>query len=300
MEILQSNSCVSRALKAVFVALILSMASSPSDAHTPTEFGIADTPLNRHVLSECEPIISKWIQQNSGSPEWIHNAIADHLQNGFWITRAEEVATGSDPNISEDFVCYARAVLSFRQLSEGVAPSVGATTSAPRRESPIIQASPPALPAVPWVKPRPAPKAPAAPPDPKIVAGLAALDEVLGSPGGVLVKNTKRFDEDVGEIALHCLKIFNSGVLTRNLQLGNFCPYEVEATWCVMGVDCKPTFSNMETLAPVGSPGSGHDIESTAGKGRGRTVQYAGCKGRNTVDIYREDPFTFTCRPVAQ
>lgn len=293
MEILQLNARVLRAFKATFVALILSMASSPSGAHTPTEFGIADTPLNRHVISECEPVISKWIRQNPGSPEWIHNTIADHLQNRFWVTRAEEVATGSDPNISEDFVCYARAVLSFRQLSEGVVPSVGAITSAPRREPSIIQASPPALPAVPSVKPR-------EPTDPKIVAGLAALDEVLGSPGGVLVKNTKRFDEDVGEIALHCLKIVNSGVLTRNLQLGNFCPYAVEATWCVMGVDCKPTFSNTHTLAPMGSPGSGHEIESTAGKGRGRTVQYAGCKGKDTVDIYREDPFTFSCRPVAQ
>ncbi len=155
----------------------------------------------------------------------------------------------------------------------------------PPAPPPPAQARP--QPQQPQAAARPAPSAPAsvAPQPPSSIMGpraYAALDAVLAGDDA----DSAGDDPDnanalvgVGADATQCVLYIASNSITRPGRIFNRCPYIVEAAWCVVGFDCKPGYANMQTLGA----NRGYTVFGTADDGRGRRVEYAACRGANTI-----------------
>ncbi|MEQ1947777.1 MAG: hypothetical protein ABL995_11345, partial [Bryobacteraceae bacterium] len=130
------------------------------------------------------------------------------------------------------------------------------------------------------------------------------LDEVLQgnlpSPTDADIRaEINRTNENVGEDALSCLED-KHGVNGSQDAILNTCSFRIAVAWCVEGVDCKPTFSNMNNMnawIDKSKPAPYLLISGTEGK-IARKVWKAACKGIDSIVIERGgEPYYFHCVP---
>ncbi len=125
----------------------------------------------------------------------------------------------------------------------------------------------------------------------------ALLDQRLAGPSAKappLAKGKPEDDPDhTGQDATGCLQVIWPKDGRGAARLANSCGYAVEATWCVVGVDCKPGYSNLWTIGA----GRQYPVYGT-GDGQTHRVEYAACKGANTLRFSRTN-FVYSCGPPA-
>jgi hypothetical protein len=82
-----------------------------------------------------------------------------------------------------------------------------------------------------------------------------------------------------GEDASRCLSPVYPIDPRAAVRLINNCPYRIEGVWCVVGHDCRPSYTNMHTFEPDAT----YPIYGTEGGHSGRMIKWAACRGRNTI-----------------
>lgn len=183
--------------------------------------------------------------------------------------------------------------------------ALGATPARPSAPIPAAAAIPAARPAdgatfpsafataMSRITPTPSPTLPGLPPQGSaeakpiyayragIAEGMAALEDALDGfeAAQAAGKEWKPPEPDQGEDASGCLTP-KSPVDPRDfVRLVNTCPYRIEALWCVVDHDCKPSYTNMHTF----EVGDSYKIYGTEDGNNAREIRWAACKGKNTI-----------------
>lgn len=207
-------------------------------------------------------------------------ALAERMEqtysNGSW---------GKDTNrlvaVEHARACLYRGILQYGH-------GVGKPTPPPAATKPVQSAPPPAD--LPY-------------PDLRVNLGAvpptswALFDQRLAGPAAKAppLAKGKAVDDPAhaGQDATGCLQVIWPKDGRGAARIANSCGYAVEAAWCVVGVDCKPGYTNRWTIGA----GRQYPIYGT-GDGLTRRVEYAGCRGANTIRASRT-ALTYSCGPSA-
>jgi hypothetical protein len=100
--------------------------------------------------------------------------------------------------------------------------------------------------------------------------------------------------EEEGEDAKDCVKLEYSsdGSGAKLVNDDGKCPGLIDVIWCTEGLDCKPTFSNGNTL---GGPGRYSYVQGTSGDNRNALVRWGACRGAHTIRQNGMEPLHYYC-----
>lgn len=192
-----------------------------------------------------------------------------------WKQRGQE----QDLKVSRIGACVARAVIRYK--SPGAkAPAPTTQASSASTSEPVKAGSTPQITDPHDYHPR----------DPVNRAGFEEISRVMDAP------EATRPPPDKGEDAKHCLTVTKTATKHTDTVVANTCPYRVEVAWCTPTVDCRnDELGNMKTVGAKGGDSDTFKVTGTAGLAESIEIQIGACLGANTIRIFSNPPYAYTC-----